>query len=56
MRKDEPTSRPPLVKVTLLTAHTHAGVDYQAGDTIQVNQVEKAWLIEQHVIAADAAQ
>lgn len=37
------------MKVTLLTSHTHAGTEYQAGATITVAAVTAAYL-EQHGI------
>ena len=32
------------MKITLRTAHTHNGIDYQAGDTIDVPGSDAAWI------------
>ena len=32
------------MKITLRTAHTHNGIDYQAGDTIDVPGADAAWI------------
>jgi hypothetical protein len=48
MSKDK--AKVALEKVTLLDAHTHKGVKCKAGDSIDVNQVQKNWLIEQKKI------
>jgi hypothetical protein len=53
MSKATEAAAPKLETVTLLKPHTHAGVGYPAGDKIEVNPVEKAWLIEQNIIAGD---
>jgi hypothetical protein len=37
--------------VKLVKDHTHAGKDYKAGETIEVNAAEKAWLKALDVIA-----
>lgn len=47
--------KPALVAVTLLKAHTHQGVECPAGATISVNALDKAWLEQQNIIAAPAA-
>jgi hypothetical protein len=56
MSKSTEALAPKLETVTLLKPHTHAGVGYQAGDRIEVNPVEKAWLIEQNIIAGDGTK
>lgn len=40
--------------VTLLKPHTHQGVEKQPGETISVHAVDKAWLIQNNIISADA--
>ena len=32
------------MKITLRTAHTHNGIDYKAGDTIDVSEADAAWI------------
>jgi hypothetical protein len=54
MSKPTAANEPKLETVTLLKPHTHVGIGYKAGDKIEVNTVEKAWLIEQQIIAAPA--
>jgi hypothetical protein len=44
-----------LVGVTLAKAHEHAGVAYAAGETIQVTEPERDWLVEHQVISAPKA-
>ncbi|OWL84576.1 DUF7210 family protein [Halopseudomonas aestusnigri] len=41
------------VKVTLLKPHTHKGEPCAAGDKIDVNTRQKAWLVSQGVVAFD---
>ena len=41
------------VEVTLLKPHTHKGEPCAAGDKIDVNARQKAWLISQGVVAAE---
>lgn len=48
-----PTSREDVI---LLKQHTHQGELYQAGDMINVNTVEKDWLIQNEIIAATIAK
>lgn len=43
------------VKVTLAKPHTHEGVDYQAGQELDVDQVTAKWLADNHVTSATAA-
>lgn len=45
-----------LEKVTLLKDHTHGGKPFKDGAEIEVNEVDKAWLIQQKIIAAPAAK
>ena len=40
-----------LEAVKLAKDHTHAGKDYKAGETIEVNAAEKAWLKTLAIIA-----
>jgi|GEM_PF-4998666 len=40
------------MNVTLKKAHTHGGVEHEAGAVIEVDAIEAAWLAEQHVIDA----
>ena len=40
---------------TLLTEHTHGGAQKYPGDRIEVTAPERAWLIEQGVIADTSA-
>lgn len=47
--------QPALEEVVLLRDHTHCGEKKQAGESIQVNQADKAWLIAHEIISADAA-
>lgn len=42
------------MKVTLLKAHTHAGVNYDAGVEIDVDESDANWLINLKI--AEAAQ
>lgn len=35
--------------ITLITPHTHAGVPHVAGDTLDVNDTDAAWLITHRV-------
>lgn len=51
MSKPEKT---PLEEVVLKKQHTHQGVKLQPGDKISVNAADKAWLIKNDIIAADA--
>ncbi|WP_435608478.1 DUF7210 family protein [Pseudomonas knackmussii] len=44
-----------LEKVTLIAPHKHAGAKCQAGDEIEVNAIEKAFLL-QHKKIAGASQ
>jgi hypothetical protein len=44
-----------LFTVVLLKPHTDSGIDYQAGDSISVDAVTKQWLLDNSIIAADAA-
>lgn len=37
-------------KVTLNKPHTHQGADCKKGDTIRVNDAERAFLVKFHVI------
>lgn len=41
--------------VTLITPHTHADRDYSAGESLDVSEVERAWLIRHGVIAAESS-
>jgi len=41
------------MKVTLLKPHTHAGVSYQPGDSIDVDPSVVAFLLEHAVIAPE---
>lgn len=43
------------VKVTLKQAHTHAGVEYAAGEEIDVPEHDKLWLEANGVIEAQAS-
>lgn len=45
----------PLVTVTLLKPHTHAGVEYDAGADIEVDAPTQGFLIRAAVIADPAA-
>ena len=45
-----------LEKVTLLKDHTHGGKPFKDGAEIEVNEADKAWLIQQKIIAAPAAK
>ena len=45
-----------LEKVTLLKSHIHGGESFKEGAEIKVNEVDKAWLIQQKIIAAQAAK
>jgi hypothetical protein len=40
-------------KLTLLNDHTHAGIEYRAGDVIEVNAAESAFLKEHGVAGAE---
>jgi len=46
----------PTITETLLKEHTHDGVLKPAGAKIEVTAPERAWLIEQGVIADSAAK
>jgi hypothetical protein len=39
--------------VTLLQPHTHAGRDYATGDSLDVSEFERAWLVRHGVIAPE---
>ncbi len=52
--KDAKSAESVLEKVTLTKSHTHAGIEYEAGAEIEVNEADKAWLIANEVIAAPA--
>lgn len=54
--KQADTGEVKLEKVTLIAKHTHAGLQYEANDQIEVNAVEKAWLIRHGRVAAPAEQ
>lgn len=45
-----------LEKVTLLKDHTHGGKPFKKDAEIEVNEVDKAWLTQQKIIAAPAAK
>ena len=45
-----------LEKVTLLKSHIHGGESFKEGAEIEVNEADKAWLIQQKIIAAPAAK
>ncbi|WP_374439134.1 DUF7210 family protein [Pseudomonas panipatensis] len=47
------TDEQQLEKVTLIAPHKHAGVKLQAGDEIEVNAIEKAFLVKHVKIAGD---
>ncbi|CAD5107236.1 DUF7210 family protein [Zestomonas carbonaria] len=53
-KTDAQAAVPKLETVTLLQAHTHAGVDYAKGDTIEVTATEKEWLIRHETVAGQA--
>lgn len=38
------------VEVVLVKPHTHAGIDYPAGQKIKVSEPERVWLAEQKII------
>ena len=40
--------------VTLLRDHTHNGEKKKAGDSIQVNEADKAWLVINEIISANS--
>ena len=46
---------PPLEKVVLLKAHTHAGKEYEAKAEIEVSPTIKTWLIENKIAEAKTA-
>jgi hypothetical protein len=39
-----------LVEVTVQKPHTHAGVKYQAGAKVKVNEAERDWLAANKII------
>jgi hypothetical protein len=41
------------VEVTLIMPHTHAGTDYNIGETLDVLPSEKQWLIDHGRVADD---
>lgn len=47
------TDEQQLEKVKLIAPHKHAGVKLQAGDEIEVNAIEKAFLVKHRKIAGD---
>lgn len=47
------TDEQQLEKVKLIAPHKHAGVKLQAGDEIEVNAIEKAFLVKHGKIAGD---
>lgn len=49
------TLEQPLIKVTLLKPHTHAGLEYAAGADIEVDAPTQAFLIQVEVIVDPAA-
>lgn len=54
MSKVDKATDPKLSKVKLLTPHKHEGIAHQADAEIEVNDTDKAWLIEQEIIAGKA--
>lgn len=45
-----PTAAPSPKKVKLAKDHQHAGVAYEAGDEIEVNEADEKWLRDNKVI------
>jgi hypothetical protein len=37
------------MRITLISPHTHAGEPCSPGDTLDVNDIDAAWLITHHV-------
>lgn len=48
--------QPEKIEVTLVKAHTHAGVAYAKGGKIKVRPSQKAWLAANNVIAAEESK
>lgn len=48
-------AEPKLEKVLLIAPHTHAGKPCKAGDSIDVSEAEKNWLIRHNKVAGPAA-
>lgn len=38
-----------MIEVNLTSSHTHAGVNYHAGDTLKVDELTAKWMIEQRI-------
>jgi len=51
MKKQQDT-----VEVTLVKAHTHAGVAYAKGDKIKVRPSQKTWLAANQVITTEESK
>lgn len=50
----KPTAADGKTIVVLLKNHTDNGIDYQAGDSIGVDEPTKQWLIDNAIIANDS--
>ncbi len=48
--KEQPKKQPKKVKVALKKAHTHAGVDYQPKDVVEVREDQRKRLVELGVV------
>lgn len=42
-----------MATVTLIMPHTHGGIDYAIGETIDVTEAQKAWLEQRGIISSE---